>query len=127
LENKITRVFKNIKKEFESDEYEFKIYKFNKGKKEIFDLIVSYVNRNKAFKTMVKELKKLENKEKTILDLKIGSEEILIIEVISKSTIIKPFIKVGTENLICALCNSKLDSPINCESCTQVSALYIYK
>jgi hypothetical protein len=121
LENKLIRIFKNLSKENESEEFEFRIYKFDRDTKEIFDMIIAYVNRNKSFKLIVKELKKSECNSRTIFDMKIGSKDILIIEALPKNSIVKPFIKVTSENLICSICNIKIESSvINCESCSQV-------
>lgn len=122
LEAKIQRIFKNLlANEKSSLDYDLKIYKYDKSTREIFELILSYNNKNKSFKISVKEIKKSESSQKTILDLKIGNKDILIVEALAKNMIVKPFIRVASETINCTLCNNKVDTSImlTCDNCSQ--------
>ena len=120
LENKLQRIFKHTLK-LENLNHDFKIYKHQRSSSELFELLLAYLNKNKSYKIIVKELKKSENSSKTLSDLKIGNKDTIIVEVLTKNMIVKPFIRVGSETLTCSLCNSKIDSSsaLKCDNCSQ--------
>jgi hypothetical protein len=122
LENKIQKVFVNIMKNsgVDSTEYEYRLFKYEKEPRGIFDLILAYINKNKAFKLSAKELKKSECNKKTIHELKFNPKDVLIVEVLSKNMLVKPFIKIITETVNCSLCNTIIkEEKLYCDNCTQ--------
>lgn len=120
LESKIQRIFLNLLNNNNLNSFEYKIYRHERGLKEIFSIILSYINRNKTFKLLSKEMKKSNFEELKISDMKFKKEDVLIIEVIPKNIITKPFLRNASETLTCSLCSNKIDSQsaFTCEICT---------
>lgn len=121
FEKKIKRIFSNLVSKSE-DEFDFKIYKHEKQQKNVSDLIVAYVNKDKYFKIVVKELKRgTDTINKTIEELGLGEKDVLIVEVIPTNTIALPFVRILSETLNCSLCNITVDSNemIHCDQCKQ--------
>ena len=133
LKNKLIRCFKNINPSKYQDEslynnnmFDIKLFKIDK-KQEVFNLIVSHVNKNKFYKLNSEELKiNSENGTKNIKELNffnIKKETIFIVEVLSKNMIIKPFIRIQSDIINCMQCQVKIpsrDSIVFCDLCTQV-------
>jgi ubiquitin carboxyl-terminal hydrolase 4/11/15 len=122
LDAKINRIFKNLLgMENASIEHDLKIYKYDKSTREIFELILSYSNKNKSFKISAKEIKRTEFSQKTVFDLKLGNKDVLIVEALAKNMIVKPFIRAASETMSCSLCNTKVETSalLSCDSCSQ--------
>ena len=64
-----------------------------------------------------KEIKS--NEFKTLEDFDYKKEDIIIIESLSKTTIVKPFLKILNEITNCSLCNRKITNSIKCSLCAQ--------
>lgn len=142
--DKIEKVFIEYanEKKFNDYDYEFKSCYFKYDKKTIIELIISYYSMNKQF---IIEGEKLDNEN--ILNKKIyevfGKDNIygnndleeiennstkkeknffIITEVISKNSIVSPFLKLRTDKLYCSLCNFQIESKeksFKCFGCSQ--------
>jgi len=138
LKEKLIRCFKNInpnKKQEDtkddSNSYEIKLFKIDKMQ-EIFNLIVSHANKNKFYKLNSEELK-INNdtynqyiKDLSFFNLK--KETTIIVEVLPKNIIVKPFIRVQSDLISCSQCQAKIpsrDSVIYCDFCTQVKIILL--
>jgi ubiquitin C-terminal hydrolase len=121
LEAKIQRVFLSLFTT-QSTAYDFKIYRHDRGLTEIFSIILAYSNRDKSFKLIGKEMKKSLYDGQKIIDLKFKKQDVLIIEVLPKNIIVKPFLKLASETINCSLCANKVDSQASftCENCNAV-------
>jgi hypothetical protein len=144
LREKLTRCFKNINKnklnEDENSKYDLKLFKIKKSQ-EIFNLIISHVNKNKLFKLIAEEIKfNNENANKYLDELNIfdiiknnkknkNNSNIItnttyfIVEVIPKNMIVKPFIRIQSDIISCIQCQVKIlsrDMIVFCDLCTQV-------
>jgi len=133
FKEKILRCFKNINpNKFQegnnemNNSYDIKLFKIEKIQ-EIFNLIVSHVNKNKFYKLNSEELKiNNDNSNITIRELNffnLKKESTIIVEVIPKNMIVKPFIRVQSEIISCSQCQAKIpsrESIVYCDSCTQV-------
>lgn len=134
---KLIRCFKHINPnkfqeegKDDSNLFDLKLFKIEKIQ-EIFNLIISHVNKNKFYKLNSEELKfNNENNSKQIKDLtffNIKKDTTIIIEVLPKNMIVKPFIRVQSEVISCSQCQAKIpsrDSIVFCDSCTQVKFIY---
>ena len=135
FKEKVLRCFKNInpiKFQEEGKEslslFEIKLFKIDKIQ-EIFNLIISHVNKNKFYKLNSEELKFTnENNSRYIKDLSffnLKKESTIIVEVLPKNMIVKPFIRVQSESISCSQCQTKIpsrDSIVYCDLCTQVKS-----
>ncbi len=133
LKEKLLRCFKHINpSKFQEENqdmnslFDIKIFKTEKVE-EIFNLIISHVNKNKFYKLNSEELKiNKDNCNYRIKDINyfnLKRETTLIIEVIPKNMIIKPFIRVQSDIINCSQCQAKIpskDGIVYCDSCTQV-------
>lgn len=106
--------------------FEIKIFRLDKIQ-EIFNLIISHVNKNKFYKLNSEELKiNNDNSKLCIRDMNyfnLKKDSVLIIEVLPKNMIIKPFIRIQSEVVNCNQCQAKIpsrDSIVYCDMCTQV-------
>jgi ubiquitin C-terminal hydrolase len=119
LEQKYIRIFKNLIRKDEG-EVDLKIYLYERKRsdKDIFELMLSFVNKDKSFKIAAKEIKK---ENRTIAELNIGSESFILVEIFPRSSISKPFIRLISDMISCSLCNSKVEESkrITCENCKQ--------
>lgn len=135
FKEKLLRCFKNINPNKFQDEakensslFDVKLFKIDEMQ-EIFNLIISHVNKNKFYKLSSEELKFTnDNKSSCIKDLNffnLKKETTLIVEVLPKNMIVKPFIRVQSEVINCSQCQAKIpskDSIVYCDSCTQVKS-----
>jgi hypothetical protein len=96
------RIFENVVND--DSEFEFKVFKYHKDHGELFDLLTTYTSKGKFFKIKAKELKKSECDSKLVSELGIAPDDILIVEVISKTMLVKPFIRIATESVNCSFC-----------------------
>lgn len=133
FKEKLLRCFKNINANKFQEEakdnnslFEIKLFKIEKIQ-EIFNLIISHVNKNKFYKLHSEELKfTSETSSRYIKDLSffnLKKETTIIVEVLPKNMIVKPFIRVQSEAISCSQCQAKIpsrDSIVYCDSCTQV-------
>lgn len=123
LEEKIKRIFLNLLPKNLSDsesEFDYKLFKFSEDLKEMLDLILAFVNKNKFFKANAREIKKNEFANKNISDLLLEDDSVLIVEAIPKNMIVKPFIRIRIDTVNCAICNIVIkESKIYCNNCTQ--------
>lgn len=133
--NKIIRCFKNINNKLDEENtntnYDIKLFKMEKSQ-EIFNLIISHVNKNKFYKLNAEEIKfNNENNQKyldnfNIFENKNNKNNIntLIVEVIPKNMIVKPFIRIQSDVFNCIQCQVKIlsrDMIVYCDLCTQVN------
>jgi len=137
LKEKLLRCFKNINPiKFHQEPgtetnslFDLRLFKIEKNQ-EIFNLIISHVNKNKFYKLNSEELKFTgETNSRYIKDLSffnIKKETTIIVEVIPKNMIVKPFIRVQSEAISCSQCQAKIISReciIYCDYCTQVNKI----
>lgn len=120
LEQVCSNIFKSLLNT-DSAEFDAKVFRYdNINDREIFNLILSFVNKDKNFKAVVKEIKK---DKKNLTELGIADGDTIIVELFPRNSIVKPFIRIYSENIICSLCNRKVgETKFNCESCA--SAIY---
>ena len=137
FKEKLLRCFINInqsKFQAESQDnsnlFDIKLFKIEKMQ-EIFNLIISHVNKNKFYKLNSEELKfNNETNSKQIKDLSFfrnKKETMIVVEVLPKNMIVKPFIRVQSEIISCCQCQAKVpsrDSIVYCDSCTQVKIFF---
>jgi hypothetical protein len=111
------RIFENVVND--DSEFEFKVFKYHKDPGELFDLLTTYTSKGKFFKIKAKELKKSECDSKLVSELGIAPDDILIVEVISKTMLVKPFIRIATESVNCSFCGILItDKRISCDYCS---------
>lgn len=131
FKNKLIRCFQNISVKLSNESnssFEIKIFKCKKSK-EIFNLIITHSNKIKFYKINAEELKiNSENMNNFINETEFFKncnfkDYILIVEVLPKNMIVKPFIKIHSENIYCNQCQTKIiskDMTVLCENCSQV-------
>jgi hypothetical protein len=138
LKEKFTRCFKNINKnklnEDENSKYDLKLFKLQKSQ-DIFNLIISHVNKNKLYKLIAEEIKfNNENSNKYLDELNIfeknnknnlnnNNNNYFIVEVLPRNMIVKPFIRIQSDIINCTQCQVKIlsrDMIVFCDLCTQV-------
>jgi ubiquitin C-terminal hydrolase len=119
LEQLFIKRFKDLINK-DDGEYDIKIFNYEKknNDKEIFELIFSFINKDKLFKISAKEYKK---ENKTISELDIKSDNIIIVEIFPRFVISKPFIRIQSEVIHCSLCNGKVEESkkVSCDLCKQ--------
>jgi hypothetical protein len=85
----------NILKELlnkDNSEFDIKVFKYeNLGGRDIFDLMLSFLNKDKNFKAVVKDIKK---DKKTLSELGLSDGDYIIIELFPRNSIVKPFIRI---------------------------------
>jgi len=137
LKEKLIRCFRNINKnklnEDENCLYDLKLFKLQKSQ-EIFNLIISHVNKNKLYKLNADEIKfNNENANKYLDDFNIfektnNTSNYFIVEVLPKNMIVKPFIRIQSDVYNCVQCQVKIlsrDMIVFCDLCTQVNYIII--
>ena len=137
LKEKLIRCFRNINKnklnEDENCLYDLKLFKLQKSQ-EIFNLIISHVNKNKLYKLNADEIKfNNENANKYLDDFNIfektnNTSNYFIVEVLPKNIIVKPFIRIQSDVYNCVQCQVKIlsrDMIVFCDLCTQVNYIII--
>lgn len=136
--NKLIRCFRNInsnklnEEENSNTQYDIKLFKLEKSQ-EIFNLIISHVNKNKFYKLSAEEIKfNNDNNSKYLDSLNFFENKnnknipYLIVEVIPKNMIVKPFIRILSDVFSCIQCQVKIlskDMIVYCDLCTQVKFL----
>ena len=138
FKNKLIRCYKNINSnklnEDENCLFDLKLFKLEKSQ-EIFNLIISHVNKNKFYKLNSEEIKfNSDNANKYLDDLSFfqqtkNSTNFFIVEVLPKNMIVKPFIRIQSDVFNCIQCQIKIvsrDMIVFCDLCTQVNLFSFY-